>query len=797
MGADREGCLGLTAVLLVLLPACSPIKPVGLLVQDEHGMALPEAWAELDGERIEADAHGAVDLGRLERPMLVVVGADQHLSEPVPVGLEWWGREVPVRLWSNPDGARFAMHVGGDSMLSRRYLEPDEGEALVVTGDEGASARAVVGELALAFGLADLSMLNLETAVGELPDEAAYPGKRYLLQSPPEVLAALDALGVDLVGLANNHVRDWLDEGVDSTLDWVDQAGVARTGAGLDAEEAVEPAWMEVGGARVAVLAFSTLGGESVNDELPTDASRAPDDLSSSASPWKWEERSWGWPELGVEVADRRAGTAWAIFEELEEQVDAETAALIWASVIAVYPELQDLLARRDHGGASGWWGEESAARVAAAAEEADVVVVQIHSGVEYAPVPTYALTEAARMAVDAGASVVFGHHPHVLQGVEWYRGVPIFWSLGNLFFDQNRYVTFPSVMVRSVWEGDGELLDLRVLPIYIDGYRPVPLVDAAGRAVLANMAERSRMEAVATRLDVGRDLVVYATTRPEEAMPAYIHPEWGTGRVLPDPGEVRREQVLISTGGWADLPEGGLVRSSLLEEPIPQGLWVGRGLIGMGTFENADTDAEVGDMPGWKFESGDASLSSRGVAEGKTSLQLIRGPDNTGPVLVRTLGQVSMPAYRLYEDALGATPSTGAAAYSIRLTAWASGETDRLKVRLDLYHVSDADPTEEPVNARLREVEISVGTVEGQWRQTLVDIPASAMEPLNGMVPNAAIVNILLEPPERHTTIVRVDRLELVEWRPAALQAPGFSVVDLVRSELGPGVVEYDRLGL
>lgn len=793
--AGRRGLSAWGSALLVVFgPGCSPGQ-ARLLVQDEFGDALPGAWAELDGHRVEANGDGEVDLGSLDRPMLVILGADRHLSEPVPVGLEWAGREVPVRLWSNPDGQRFAMHAGGDSMLSRRYLQPDEGEALVVTGDDGASARRVVSDLAPAFGLADLVMLNLETAVGELPDEAAYPGKRYLLQSPPEVLAALDELGVDLVGLANNHVRDWLDDGVDSTLSLLDDAGVLRTGAGADAEEAVEAAWIEVNGARVAVLAFSGLGGESVNDELPTDASRAPSDPSSSASPWKWEARSWGWPELGVEVAERRAGSAWFLFVELEEQVDAETAALIWASVVEVYPELQDLLARRDHGGASGWWGEESAALVARAAAEADVVVVQLHSGVEYAPVPTQALAQSARAAIDAGASIVFGHHPHVLQGVEWYRGVPIFWSLGNLFFDQNRYITFPAVMVRSVWEADGSLLDLRLLPLYMDGYRPVPVVDSAGRGVLSTIAERSQIQALATRLEVGRDLVVFATDRPEEAGPGHLIYEWGTGRMVPEEPEIRRELVLLPASGWSDLPQHGLVRSSLVEEPVEHGLWVGRGLIGMGTFENADTDEVIGDMPGWKFESGDATLSTRGVAEGLTSLQLTRGPDNTGPVLVRTLGQVAMPPHRLYADAGGTQPLDGVASYSIRLTAWASGETDGLTVRLDLYHVSDADPTEEPFNIKLREVEISVGMVEGEWRQTLVDIPDSAMEPLNGMMPNAAIVNILLEPPLRQTTVVRLDRLELVEWRPAASQPTGFGVVDLVRSEFGVGAVALDRL--
>ena len=81
--------------------------------------------------------------------------------------------------------------------------------------------------------VADATVVNLETVVGELPDELAYPGKRFLLQSPPVVADMLDELGVDLVTLGNNHAFDWKDAGVVSTLDALDEAGMpaGRIGA--------------------------------------------------------------------------------------------------------------------------------------------------------------------------------------------------------------------------------------------------------------------------------------------------------------------------------------------------------------------------------------------------------------------------------------------------------------------------------------------------------------------------------------------------------------------------------------
>ena len=67
----------------------------------------------------------------------------------------------------------------------------------------------------------------------------------------------------------------------------------------------------------------------------------------------------------------------------------------------------------------------------------ADVVIVSMHHGIEYMPKPSKAQIAFAHAAVDAGASLVVGHHPHVTQPEEEYHGALIFYSLGNFIFDQ------------------------------------------------------------------------------------------------------------------------------------------------------------------------------------------------------------------------------------------------------------------------------------------------------------------------------------------------------------------------
>lgn len=76
-------------------------------------------------------------------------------------------------------------------------------------------------------------------------------------------------------------------------------------------------------------------------------------------------------------------------------------------------------------------------AAVARLRGSADVVIVSMHAGNEYQPRPTREQTDFARAAIDSGATVVAGHHPHVVQAVERYGPGVIFYSLGNLVFDQ------------------------------------------------------------------------------------------------------------------------------------------------------------------------------------------------------------------------------------------------------------------------------------------------------------------------------------------------------------------------
>jgi poly-gamma-glutamate synthesis protein (capsule biosynthesis protein) len=106
---------------------------------------------------------------------------------------------------------------------------------------------------------------------------------------------------------------------------------------------------------------------------------------------------------------------------------------------------------------------------VSAALQQADVVIVNVHDGAEYTRQIAAETVAFARAAIDAGAAVVLGHHPHVPQRVEWYNGGWIFYSLGNFVFLQNTPpATRHGLMARLTFSG-ARLVRAEALPVVIE----------------------------------------------------------------------------------------------------------------------------------------------------------------------------------------------------------------------------------------------------------------------------------------------------------------------------------------
>ena len=113
--------------------------------------------------------------------------------------------------------------------------------------------------------------------------------------------------------------------------------------------------------------------------------------------------------------------------------------------------------------------------QVRQATEAADVVVVQLHADLEFTVAPAPYRVNLARRLIDAGATMVIQHHPHVLQGVERYRGGLIAYSLGNFAFPitSSSYQRDQEGVRDGGWlevdlDSEGRIADWRVRPVHI-----------------------------------------------------------------------------------------------------------------------------------------------------------------------------------------------------------------------------------------------------------------------------------------------------------------------------------------
>jgi len=105
------------------------------------------------------------------------------------------------------------------------------------------------------------------------------------------------------------------------------------------------------------------------------------------------------------------------------------------------------------------------------ASNKYDLLVVHFHWGGEGRTVPKDYQKDLAHLVIDNGADLVIGHHPHLLQGIELYKGRLIFYSLGNFIFASYSKRAKTSVMVAVELEKTGKIFKARVVPVNVYNY--------------------------------------------------------------------------------------------------------------------------------------------------------------------------------------------------------------------------------------------------------------------------------------------------------------------------------------
>lgn len=126
-------------------------------------------------------------------------------------------------------------------------------------------------------------------------------------------------------------------------------------------------------------------------------------------------------------------------------------------------------------------------ADIRAAKAQADVVIPVFHWSEEYTHQQSEHMRKVAHRAIDAGATMVVGSHPHWVQGIEWYNGHLITYSLGNFVFDQEQMLETKQGMFLTATFDGANLIGAKYTPIQIEQYFQPHLLDGAAAQKVLN----------------------------------------------------------------------------------------------------------------------------------------------------------------------------------------------------------------------------------------------------------------------------------------------------------------------
>jgi poly-gamma-glutamate capsule biosynthesis protein CapA/YwtB (metallophosphatase superfamily) len=314
---------------------------------------------------------------------------------------------------------------------------------------------------------ADITFGNLEAPITDRGEPLlGKPIAGVNFRSPLNAVDALTAAGFDAVGLANNHSMDWGPEGILQTIEVLDQAGIAHCGAGRNLEEAHQPVILERKGCRVAFLSYSSVYQPGA---FPATADRAG-------------------------IATVKVNTAYLPSTRVFEQPGSPGTTLTVPDPAAEQRLLNE---------------------VRAAKQQADIVVVSWHWGVSqsYGKLVNYQ-TDLGRAVIDAGADLVSGTHPHVVQAVEAYRHGYICYCLANFAFDHQSPHFGNESMIVKCQIADGKIARLSVLPVLLnEGGQPEVVDLDRGRSIIQSIERQSAEFGMV--LDPAGDEVVVRAAQP------------------------------------------------------------------------------------------------------------------------------------------------------------------------------------------------------------------------------------------------------------------------------------------
>ncbi len=282
------------------------------------------------------------------------------------------------------------------------------------------------------------------------------------LKSTPENARALPAAGFNAMVLANNHEMDYGSAGLLQTMEILDGMNIAHAGGGRNFEEAHKPAIVERNGTRVAILSYTSV-----------------------------------YPLAGYAAGADKAGVATVKVHTSYQAPENILYQPGFPPLIITIPDPDE--------------EEQMMADVRRAKDAADIVLVAFHWGVSwgFGRVVGYQ-RELGRAAIDAGADLILGAHPHQLLGMEMYKGKLICYALGNFVMDGYNPPHFGrDTIILKCYVRNKQIQKFSFIPAYIsDEWQPY-IVDREKGLELMKKLEAMSEEFGTTFTPEGDEVVI------------------------------------------------------------------------------------------------------------------------------------------------------------------------------------------------------------------------------------------------------------------------------------------------
>jgi hypothetical protein len=293
--------------------------------------------------------------------------------------------------------------LGGDIMLNGILVKQ---RPLAKIAPMLCPASVAIANLEIPLTSAKLPTLNKSSADVKARNQ-------FILKADPAHVAAIEAAGIDMVSLGNNHCMDYRAAGLKQMQAALAKHHVLFAGAGPDEAHALAPTiYTDRDGKRIGLIsALAFVGSGALGHCTPAGATQS-----------------------GI-------GTL-------------------------------------SFGGLVGKDAKKALATMFAAAKaRCDLLIVGLHWGIERQSVPTAYQVELGRACVDAGADIVWGNHPHVLEGAELYNGKPILYSMGNLISSKPG----TTGIIKLVYD-QGKLTARLFLPLSVGNGQVQPISGSAAK---------------------------------------------------------------------------------------------------------------------------------------------------------------------------------------------------------------------------------------------------------------------------------------------------------------------------